>query len=320
MISNDGQSGTPFHRANTNKWLPAKSRDLVRVSVGILLALLFLGATASMIHAPGEKGLFSALGLKVEELVGVVGERLETWKNHLDQWLAAAGPREAQLAAVQTPPSFEHRAEAGDNRQNTPALDAQPLALAKPTEWDPGRDPDSGAAAKPASVLIIDPQPAAAKEGVLAKLKGRSVVIQYGSTVGNIAGHFYGADSTLGMDLIKEFNPHIEDLDWVFAGQGLRLPPLTRETLLRKQSDGSYRLILESFPGAARATKLAEVVRSQGYQVIITTRNVSDNLLLHRVEVAGLKSLEAANQAWETATANRWISFSEQPQRRKANE
>ncbi|HXV83829.1 MAG TPA: AAA family ATPase, partial [Candidatus Binatia bacterium] len=73
------------------------------------------------------------------------------------------------------------------------------------------------------------------------------VTIQYGDTIYQMAADAYGPNTFLGMDLIKELNPQIENLNWVFAGEDLLLPSLARETLLRQQSDGSYHLIAASF-------------------------------------------------------------------------
>jgi hypothetical protein len=143
------------------------------------------------------------------------------------------------------------------------------------------------------------------------KLNHGSVVIQRGTTIGQIASNFYGANWILGMDLIKEYNPQIEDLDWVFAGEGLRIPPLATDTLLRKLPDNTYRLVLASFLSSIAASDFAHTVRKKGYQVMTTVRRVSDNLSLHRVEVAGLKNREEANQTWDSALANRWISLAE---------
>jgi type II secretory pathway predicted ATPase ExeA len=141
------------------------------------------------------------------------------------------------------------------------------------------------------------------------ELRNRYVVVQSGNTVSRIASQVYGTDRMLlGMDLLKEFNPDIEDLNWVVAGQQLSLPPLTRETLLRRQSDGSHHLILDSFFNAQGAVKLGQAVRLKGYSVAITPRKVFNNFLVHRVEIRGLKSLEDAYRAWEVATAARWIA------------
>lgn len=139
----------------------------------------------------------------------------------------------------------------------------------------------------------------------------QSVVIPRGSTISRIATKVYGTDKILlAMDLLKEFNPRIEDMNWVLAGQKLSVPPLTRETLLRRQPDDTYHLILDSFFNAQEAEKLRKTVHLKGYEVAITPRKVSNNLVLHRVEIPGLKNLETANHAWEVATANRWVSLS----------
>jgi len=114
------------------------------------------------------------------------------------------------------------------------------------------------------------------------------------------------------MGLIKEFNPHINDLNWVSAGEGLRIPPLSRETLVRRQGDGSYHLIVESFGSIMRAVEFAQAVRERGYQVVIAPQRLSDNLLLHRVKIGGLENLEAVNRAWTTATASQWGALSDE--------
>ena len=155
------------------------------------------------------------------------------------------------------------------------------------------------------------PQKANAK--VELQWKGQRVMIRSGATIYKIAIDAYGANTDLGMDLIKELNPQIEDLNWVFAGQDLLLPSLTRETLLRQQPDGSYHLIVASFRSLKGADEHARLLRNKGYQVTITPRRVSDNLLLHRVEIDGLKNLEEANQIWQTGLNNQWLAFAGNP-------
>jgi hypothetical protein len=130
------------------------------------------------------------------------------------------------------------------------------------------------------------------------KRKDRRFTIPHGATISKIAIDTYGANTALGMDLIKEFNPQIDDLNWVTAGEDLLLPSLTRETLLRQQPDGSYRLIVASFQSQSGADEYAQMLSNKGYQVSITPRKVADDLLLHRVEIDGLQNLEEANEIW----------------------
>jgi general secretion pathway protein A len=143
--------------------------------------------------------------------------------------------------------------------------------------------------------------------------KDQRVIIPRGSSVYKIATDTYGANSALGMDLIKELNPEIKNLSRVSAGRTLLLPPLTAETLLRKQSDGSYHLIVASFYNLTAADEYAGRLRDKGYQVTVTPRKVSEDLLLHRVQIDGLKNLEEANQTWLTGLRNEWLVFASNP-------
>jgi general secretion pathway protein A len=150
--------------------------------------------------------------------------------------------------------------------------------------------------------------PGKASAGVEFKRKEQRVVIPDGSSIYKIAMDSYRANTALGMDLIKEFNPKIKNHKREPAGQDLLLPPLTRETLLRKQPDGSYRLIVASFHSLTGADEYGRRLRSEGYQVTITPRRVSDNLLVHRVEIGGLQNFEEASQIWETGLRNEWLA------------
>jgi general secretion pathway protein A len=135
------------------------------------------------------------------------------------------------------------------------------------------------------------------------------VIIQYGSTIYEIANSAYGVNAVLGMDLIKEFNPQIQNLNSVSAGQELVLPTLTRDTLVRQQGDGSYRLIIASYIKGTEADELANRIGKEGYQVIITRKRVSNDLLLHRLEIAGLKTLEEATQSFKTGLKKEWLTL-----------
>jgi general secretion pathway protein A len=161
-------------------------------------------------------------------------------------------------------------------------------------------------------VLLIAQQktvPEKVNTEVKAEQKEERVVVPQGSSIYKIATDAYRGNAVLGMDLIKEFNPQIKNLNWVSAGRDLLLPRLTPETLLRKQPDGSYRLIVASFRRRAEADEYAGRLSNKGYRVTITPKKVSDDLLLHRVEIHGLKNLEEAHQTWSTGLRNEWLAF-----------
>ena len=145
----------------------------------------------------------------------------------------------------------------------------------------------------------------------VASRREKPMLVPPGSTIAEIAANTYGAQRDLGLDLIKEYNSQIENLNRIRAGQPLWLPPLSQETLVRRQPDGSYSLLLASFRTSQQAEQLAQLVRQKSYDIVVRARPVSNNLVLHRVEINGLANLDAVDRAWETAFTNHWIAFAD---------
>jgi general secretion pathway protein A len=243
-------------------------------------------------------------------LVALVGgavfykPKLESWLS--DAMLGKSSPEKTQ-AAIRPESLKNSRLES----QSAKSSDAGEIALASVRQTDaaqaPNKEINETVKAERLPPRLVQPSAEPAKAPAVQK--DSSVVIQWGNTISRIATEKYGTEKILlAMDILKESNPGIKDLNWVIAGQNLSLPPLTRETLLRKQSDDTYYLVLDSFFNAQEAAKLGKVVRAKGYEAAITARKISDNLVLHRVEIRGLSNLDAANQAWEVAMANRWVS------------
>ena len=135
------------------------------------------------------------------------------------------------------------------------------------------------------------------------------ITVPRGSSISKIAAQTYGANAALGIDLIKEYNPEITNFRRVSAGHALALPSFTPQTLLRKQTDGTYQMIVASFHALSGADEYASRLRTKGYQVMITPRRISDDVLVHRVEIFGLKNLEEAKQTWRAALKNEWLVF-----------
>jgi len=134
--------------------------------------------------------------------------------------------------------------------------------------------------------------------------KAQTIRLQSGTTILELVRRVYGSQNTLALVLIKDFNPQINDLDYVAAGETILAPSLTEETLLRKQPDGSYRLLLAVFPRANSAQKLANQVRQHGYRVDVSPAEVASSLSLQRVEIVGLPNREAGQQAWTFVDMN----------------
>ena len=308
-------TGRPAVQAKGDEPLKPERTHLTWVAVGTSLLLLFLSAGGAIIYPRQTKNYFWTVNSKFEELIAIAGENLELINHNFSLWLADLMSRESKLEKVQAPVRSDSSAGSGteSGSESPSAVDAEPQVLSEETNPSVSAvvyEKEESEQQKSSST----PDPAAPVE------KKETRWILQGSAIGSIAYHFYGANSLLGIDLIKEFNPQLQELNWISFHWGLRLPSLTRETLQRKQPDGSYHLILASFPSLMVGERFAQAIRLKGYEVVITRREVSENLSLHRVEIAGLKTFEAANQAWEAALANRWLSFTDAFSEKSKNE
>jgi len=217
----------------------------------------------------------------------------------------------AEQAETAFPPVPYEKADSGQEKSSSILVSHQPTGVKQESS-------SSSDSQTPAKVrLMLEPKGIETKAEALTRVesypftppvssdwKENPIVIEPGTTIYEIVYKVYGNFNTLAIDLIKEFNPHIQNLNRVLSGQKLWLPPLTQETLLRNHADGSYRLILTSFRSSLEANKFAQVVRQMKYATVITPRRVSDTIILYRVEIEGLKSDEAVLRAWDIVNIN----------------
>ncbi len=292
--------GTPSHRIP-----PASNRRGLRI--GILMCLLGVGGIGFYTWRINTS-LLEDLGDRLGPLQHILNDTIGRWTGGL-------GPHESPLDG--------YRKASGED-QSTPVVrkvnpvSASDLASADAPigNRDTGPVPLQTEATEGSHTSSItdkgaDEERPVARMPEIANWRKKPITVQLGSTIAEIAANTYGAQRNLGLDLIKEYNTHIENLNRIQAGQRLWLPPLSRETLVRQHPDGTYNLILASFRSPQQSEQLAQTARLKGYDVMVTSRRMSDNLLLHRVEISALESVDAVNQAWEIASINQWIAFAE---------
>ena len=127
------------------------------------------------------------------------------------------------------------------------------------------------------------------------------VLVQPDWTTSQMITATYGSFNIVALDLVKRFNPHIPDLGHITEGEKIWLPPIRKETLIRKQPDSSFQLVVGAFRNLADAHQLAQDVREQGYIASVTTYQVTADLAVSRVEIGELADLEAVDRAWTLA-------------------
>ena len=136
-----------------------------------------------------------------------------------------------------------------------------------------------------------------------------SYTVQKGLTAYGIASEKYGRDVYLALDILSELNPDIENLDWIFAGQELWLPNLSRMVRVRERDDGSYCVILASFNDLRKAKRFSSRVEAiTGYGTRVTPRRISATVLLQRVEISDLRGAAEADRAWTLALSRNFFA------------
>jgi general secretion pathway protein A len=257
-----------------------------RVSIGALLAFLLLPALgvkpeSVMETLQGALYFWQRLGNRV-----VIEQNPSDEKNSEIARRLPKTPSSASRAPEPVPPTNPPAALAG---QSPPSIqDKEPDAnVGEPREelWKAEEPP-----LVPATQLSV---------GENQRKQNPFVIVQSGTTVSEIVRKNYKSLNILAIDLVKEFNPHVADLDHIQVGEKIWLPPLTRETLLRQETDGSYHLVLASFRSLVEAERFSQKVRMQGYRTKILPQRVSRKILLQRVEIEQLEGQDIINQAWE---------------------
>lgn len=305
----NASKGVSDHRA-ARSHDAASGRPLTWAAAAIFLLLIFLGATGAVLYPMQSDDWLTALHHKTMELLSGAEQAIEGLSQNLTSELFAvssstsgASKAPSPLPSAQPTPSLpDPQVKKNSNVKVEPDFPAESVGL-------PILNQNEESQAEPRPQREIEIKPLVNFPAAL--WRKNPVVIEEGTTIYTILLRAYGDYNTLAMDLIKEFNPHIKNLNWVIAGQFLWLPPLNRDTLLRKQPDDSYYLILASPPYSLWASELAQAARSEGFRAEVTPRRVSDSLSLHRVEIVGLMSLEDAHRAWDVAVARQWIPLAE---------
>jgi general secretion pathway protein A len=296
---------------NTASWRGAlhpnyrQATNLSRRGIRLAMATLFLSIGVISFYAWWDHTSF------LENFTGRLGALSQTFYDTVEGWIGDRGGIKSRLDNSQ--PLQGSQESKVLIRKVAPPSATNQIDIERPIDGREGRllpefrDSTAGSNTDTTGKGGNDRIHLSPSMPAIASWREKPITLQPGSTIAEIAARIYGTQSNLGLDLIKEYNTHIENLNRIIAGQRLWLPPLSQDTLVRQQPDGSYSLILASFRIPQQSEHLVQITRQKGYDVVLTPRRVSDSLMLHRVEINKLANVEAVNTAWEMALANQWL-------------
>jgi hypothetical protein len=129
--------------------------------------------------------------------------------------------------------------------------------------------------------------------------RNQLVTVPSGATILDLVSQIYGKKNMLALDIVREYNPHVSNLDRVLAGERLWMPALNRDTLFRQQADGSYHLIVASFRLRKEADRWVRAALGGRYPAAILLQEISMTTRLYRVVIEDLRDLAAIERAWQ---------------------
>ena len=265
------------------------SRRFSRVLTGAVLALALLGGAGAAIFPELTSRGFSDVFMRIGEWLG---------KTH-DPTLGSKEEREGIKPFSPALPADDRqtriRRDEENVEENTPLLQPEKKAESKVENKAESTEKTKFSSREEQN---LEPQIDSVQEPPSSSWKDHPLRIEAKMTVFDLVLKNYRGYNILAVDLIHENNPHLKNLEKIVVGDKIWLPPLTQETLVREQPDGSYRLILASFRSTREAERFAQGVRSQGYVVTVTPRKVTENIVVQRVEIQALKNVDEVKQAW----------------------
>lgn len=206
-----------------------------------------------------------------------------------DERLAFPVPTIGALAPVTTAPVSPASAPA--------AVSAPPVALpVTPVAADlsPRGSEIAGETALPGVAAATEttprtPAPAAAPVD-------RELVVSAGDTLGGLVNAVYGRVDLTLLDVVRQANPSVTDVDVIVVGQRLRFPPVGPDTMVWKADGGRYAVHLATVLSAADGEfeRLRARVEQEGLTLRAVPTHLAANFQARRLVVGDFQDHRAA--------------------------
>lgn len=126
-----------------------------------------------------------------------------------------------------------------------------------------GATPEERAEEEPAPAAAAAPEP----EPVAPALENqqRALMAKSGDIVSALATREYGTLTNTVCDIIKRANPGIKDLDRIYVGDKILIPPLDIESLIVAEDNGTFSIHLATFSANSDAQQLKKILSDRNY-------------------------------------------------------
>jgi len=274
-IINDYQQSKISPAADEAPPRPERGKKKLTIAkVLLIVILIFLNILLAFLLGLNFRNTPGAFGLLVNSLVAQLGSFAQE----------RPAPDEVKPPVTQQPPSQIPSPVKEDN--------ITPSAVS--TSWD--NKPEEAVANSDLPIpaeqpLPLPPLDPAAQTQALSGQPHKAISAKPGDIISTLATNEYGILTDTIFDIIKRVNPEIEDLNMIYVGEQVILPPLDIESLIIQNDNGTFSIHLATFHADAEGRKLQNAFSNNTYKVS-----------LHPVKILG-------NQTWQRAVLG---NFSDQ--------
>jgi general secretion pathway protein A len=154
-------------------------------------------------------------------------------------------------------------------------------------------------AAPPTPTAVIDKaisiQAKIQKQELLPAVElDKFIIVKKGWTLSLMARQQYGFVNPTVLDILLEHNPQITDVNRIPADEQMKIPVITNEMFLGRDTDGKYQICLGTFGDQRSMQALKKHPLLQGKTFKTAMRKVSSDVLWYRVTAVGFQSKDEA--------------------------
>jgi general secretion pathway protein A len=176
-------------------------------------------------------------------------------------------------ASVETAPSQPREPGSASNPQAASAGAAQPVKV-------------------PAKLIEAEPLGDSIKENS----QGNIVTIERDNCISNLAKKNYQRSNATLISIILDANPFITDANMIRIKQRIKIPEITKDTLLIAGQDSSYRIHLGTFESPYEAKRYQDEEILKGKKIKIIPRKISPQGTWYRIEASAFNSRDESLQ------------------------
>jgi phage tail protein X len=144
----------------------------------------------------------------------------------------------------------------------------------------------------PAKLIEAEPLGDSIKENS----QGNIVTIERDNCISNLAKKNYQRSNATLISIILDANPFITDANMIRIKQRIKIPEITKDTLLIAGQDSSYRIHLGTFESPYEAKRYQDEEILKGKKIKIIPRKISPQGTWYRIEASAFNSRDESLQ------------------------